>query len=155
MKPNIWGKHYWFVFHVVGMKYPEMPSVEDRMAYANFYRELWRFIPCNTCSTNYVQHFQQFPVEEHLDNKSSLFKWTVDFHNIVSASLGKPTMTLNDATAHYSEDRVEMDEVVIKPVEGHCDHHLAINTMLYINALFIIMTTVFIVWIWNKKQYKW
>lgn len=156
MKPTIWGKHYWFVFHVVGTNYPESPSIEDKMAYAHFYRELWRFIPCKTCSVNYSMHYNQFPVENHLDSNTTLFKWTVEFHNIVNVSLNKPIMSLNDAIVHYSDEHIEdiqvdKDTKPVKPVP-HCDHHTAINTMLYINALFIIMTTIFVVWIWNKKR---
>lgn len=149
MKPSVWGKHYWFVFHIVGLKYPEEPSIEDKIAYTHFYKELWRFIPCNTCSSNYLAHFEQLPIDDHLNNNTTLFKWTVDFHNIVNTSLNKPIMSVNDAMAQYSSPL----EVVVGTSETKkCDHHLAINTMLYINVVFIVITAIFIVWVWNKKQ---
>ena len=150
MKPSVWGKHYWFVFHIIGLKYPEVPSLEDKLSHIHFYKELWRFIPCNTCSTNYQIHYEQFPVDDHLETNETLFKWTVDFHNIVNTSLSKPIMGLNDAMAQYSSSQ----EVVLGKSQEikQCDHHLAINTMLYINAMFIVLTAIFIVWVWNKNK---
>lgn len=153
MKPSIWGKHYWFVFHVVAIKYPEAPTSEDKEAFIHFYRELWRFIPCSTCSTNYIEHLKQFPVDNHLENTKDLFEWTVDFHNIVNKSLGKPRMSLHDAIEKYSQS--EPDTVSAPPSDNapllNIDNHIAINIMMYINALCITLTIVFIVWIWKKR----
>jgi hypothetical protein len=41
------------------------------------------------------------PLTPHLDRRDDLFKWTVQLHNEVNASLGKPRVTEAEALLFY------------------------------------------------------
>ena len=40
------------------------------------------------------------PITPHLDSKQALFKWTVDLHNSVNVTQGKPKWTVEEALAY-------------------------------------------------------
>jgi hypothetical protein len=105
MTPEVWGKHLWFSIHFIAMAYPRNPSYEQRENYKQFYENLWKVIPCKKCSVHYKRHLKELPLEggstDFLENNKSLFKWTVNIHNIVNESLGKPQMTLEEAENMY------------------------------------------------------
>ena len=43
------------------------------------------------------------PITPHLDNKKALFKWTVDLHNSVNVSQGKPKWSVEEALAYIKQ----------------------------------------------------
>jgi len=152
MKPSLWGKHYWFVFHMNAINYPDTPTDEDKKYYIEFYNNYWKFLPCKKCSNNYLHHISQLPVEPNMNNADVLFKWTVDFHNIVNKQLDKPIMTLNDAISFWTTNDVLINaynNIIYQP----CQKQIFIDAMLYINIFFIILIVIFIIWIIYKKKY--
>lgn len=90
MRKNQWGPHFWFTIHYAALGYPDKPSITDKRKYKTFFENLGYVIPCSKCSKNYMIHTKDLPIEPFLENKDSLFKWTVILHNTVNKEIGKP-----------------------------------------------------------------
>ena len=102
MKPDIWGKHFWYTIHFIALDYPEKPNSEDKRDFQIFFENLHKVIPCYKCSVNYVKHLNERPLEiSDLESNETLFKWTVDIHNIVNRDLNKKQMSYNNAWKMY------------------------------------------------------
>ena len=72
MEPEIWGPHAWQFLHSITLSYPDNPTIEDKNNYAQFFNSIQNILPCQNCKDHYTQNLQEFPVEQHLDNKDSL-----------------------------------------------------------------------------------
>ncbi len=100
--PDIWGPCLWKSIHIIALGYPESPSTDDMNNYKQFFENLWKLLPCEKCSINYKHHLEIHPITyENLKDTDSLFKWTVDLHNIVNEKLNKKTIDLKDAYTIY------------------------------------------------------
>ena len=53
------------------------------------------------CREHYQTHLQRYPLTPHLDKRDDLFKWTVQLHNEVNDSIGKPRVTEAEALYFY------------------------------------------------------
>ena len=95
--PPVWGPFFWMTIHIVALGYPAKPSYTEKRSAKQFYESLANLIPCPVCREHYKQHITKLPITPHLDNKKDLFKWTVDLHNSVNVSLGKPQWTVEEA----------------------------------------------------------
>ena len=103
MQPYIWGKYLWTSIHFISLGYPDAPSEQNKIDYKSFFENLYKVLPCSLCSMNYVDHLKQLPLtDEIMADKRSLFKWTVDIHNLVNDSLNKKKMTYAEAFQLYS-----------------------------------------------------
>jgi hypothetical protein len=101
MDPQAWGSCLWRTIHILAIGYPDKPSYENTIAYKNFFENLWKVLPCHSCSVNYKRHLKEVPLDDYLVSNSKLFEWTVTLHNLVNAELNKPLMSLDDATKLY------------------------------------------------------
>lgn len=98
MLPKIWGPYTWKFIHATTLDYPENPSKEDMENYKNFYTQLQYVLPCGKCRNNLRDHLKSFPLtDEALANRSNLFNWSVDLHNIVNYHTGKPMISYDKA----------------------------------------------------------
>lgn len=108
MHPDVWGRFLWYSIHFIALDYPENPTPQDRVKYKSFFENLGSVIPCYKCSVNYKRHIEELPLVseagDFLENKGTLFAWTVELHNIVNKELGKPVMSLDSAFAMYTKD---------------------------------------------------
>tara|TARA_B100001093_G_scaffold509521_1_gene573701 strand:+ start:1686 stop:2156 length:471 start_codon:yes stop_codon:yes gene_type:complete len=103
MDPTVWGPKLWFVIHTFALNYPDNPSYEDKRVMEEFFNNLKSTIPCQKCKIHYRQRLQQNPVISYLDNRQSIFKYTVDLHNQVNKSLGKKIYTYDEAVEIYKK----------------------------------------------------
>jgi hypothetical protein len=85
----LWGKHYWYTFHITALGFPEELTSEIRASYRQFYNNFGKILPCQKCRGNYQRHLEELPVDSYLFDRNSLFAWTVMFHNVVNKELGK------------------------------------------------------------------
>lgn len=147
--PNIWGSNYWFMFHVSALSYPDHPTENDIMSFYQLYSNFWRFIPCKMCSDNYRKHIKIIPIEEKIYSRDELFKWTVDFHNIVNDSLNKPTMSLSYAYEYYKQENL-VKQVNNKP---NCSFYtFEMNLLFFINIIVILSVVACIIYLFNNKN---
>lgn len=106
MDPAKFGPCLWRSIHIIALGYPENPTEIDKQTYTNYYRDLWKIIPCLKCSLNYRRHWTELPIYSFLDSREHLFEWTVLLHNIVNKELGKKQISLEEAYKIYNNDRI-------------------------------------------------
>jgi hypothetical protein len=157
MKTSLWGRHYWFVFHVTALKYPVRPSGEDKLAFQQFYSEMWRFLPCQLCSEHYLSHLNDVPIEPYLVSRDRLFEWTVIIHNRANASIDKRQMPLAEAIAHYRlPDGAAYADACPAPPRNNAPSPIhstqsVLNAMLILNSIVIISIIAVLVWAWFRR----
>jgi len=103
MNPDIWGPSAWMFLHSVSLAYPKNPTDIDRINYGNFFNNLQPILPCLKCSNNYLQHIQEEPIENHLDNKESLVKWLINIHNKVNKLNNKDMLSYDKVIDKYKD----------------------------------------------------
>lgn len=103
MDPTVWGPKLWFIMHTYALNYSDNPSRHEKHDMAEFFNNLKTTIPCNRCRLNYNRHLETNPVENHLTDKHTLFKWTVDIHNETNKSIGKPIYSYEEAERYYND----------------------------------------------------
>lgn len=104
MDTEIWGPAAWLLIHSAALSYPEsQPSPEIKENYKKFFQSLVYVLPCAYCREHYKQHLERMPVSAVLHSRMSLFQWTVDLHNEVNESLGRPRLSYLEALTHIQQ----------------------------------------------------
>lgn len=133
MTPELWGRYMWFSIHFIALEYPENPTPQQKADYRKFFLDLWKVLPCYTCSQNYKKHLGIYPLtDEHLQSKETLFAWTVSLHNIVNKENGKSQMSVYDAKKMYSSQTFHKDVCGLMSSSKTGDEHQQ-NTNTKIN----------------------
>lgn len=102
MKTDVWGKHLWYSIHLIALSYPAEPTNEEKRHYQSFFENLHQVLPCYKCSINYLNHLNKIPITASvLENTETLFRWTIDMHNLVNLELSKKQWTYEQATDYY------------------------------------------------------
>jgi hypothetical protein len=118
MDPNIWGPKLWFVIHTFALNFPKNPSYDDIRTYEEFFNNLKSTIPCYKCKIHYTEELEKNPIINYLTDTETLFKYTVDFHNIVNKRLKKKTYNYNEAYKiyidAYSKDKKDKIKLKVK-----------------------------------------
>lgn len=100
---QLWGSHVWYYMHFVAIAY--IPSESDKIRMKNFFYNLSDNIPCPTCQEHFKTYLAGISDDlwnEILQDSDSVFKFTVDMHNMVNTALGKPIINLDDARNMYN-----------------------------------------------------
>jgi hypothetical protein len=95
LSPQVWGKAGWNFIHSVALSYPTKPTKEDKENYLSFLKSLQYVLPCPTCANNFKDKLEKNP--PNLENRKSLFKWTVDAHNEVNKEHNKKIISYQEA----------------------------------------------------------
>lgn len=138
MEPKIWGKYVWTSIHILALGYPDKPTPEDMKNYKTFYTELWKVIPCYKCSINYKKHLDDLPIDKYLSDNMSLFRWTVDFHNIVNKELGKKEWSFEETLEKFRKIARGEDEKFVS-IDSKWDTLIWWSTLVIIAILFIFI----------------
>lgn len=148
MDPNIWGKHMWASIHFIALGYPDQPSESEKNNYKSFFENIYKVLPCNTCSNHLKTTLQtQLPLSvKSLSNKDNLFKWTVDLHNIVNTRLNKPTITLDKATLTYM-NRYSFFNAMCPSSDKN---YLLTNSLWCLYAILIIIIAILVYIYYNR-----
>ena len=109
--PKEWGPSGWKFIHYVALKYPKNPTEEDKKQYFVFFYNLQFILPCERCAKHYKDNLLKNPIQSSLENNKTLFKWTVDIHNMVNKDLNKGEITYEEALNIYlhSNNKSEYD----------------------------------------------
>ena len=103
MDPEVWGPHAWQFLHSITLAYPDNPTLEDKNNHAQFFNSIQNILPCQSCRDHYTQNLQELPVEQHLENKESLFRWSIDLHNRVNVMNNKREYSYDEVTELYEK----------------------------------------------------
>jgi hypothetical protein len=101
LPPTVWGPLFWHTIHITALGYSNEPTYAQKRAAKEFFEALAHLIPCPLCRSHYETHLQKYPISPHLDKRIDLFRWTVNLHNEVNKSLGKPTQTEMEVIYFY------------------------------------------------------
>ena len=135
MNPSTWGTHLWIGLHYIALGYPATPSISDKMNYKYFFENLDKVLPCGKCADHYKANVKNTPIDNYMDSPGKLFEWTVIMHNAVNQILGKPTITLEEASAIYT---LKISEPFVCTPASHQDHTLTFIISFLVVTLLII-----------------
>jgi hypothetical protein len=138
--PDVWGKYIWTSIHVIALAYPETPTEADKVDYKEFFSKLGPVLPCQKCSSNYIKHNHDIPIDFYLYNRDNLFRWTVELHNIVNKECGKPEWDYVKAYNFYSSGK--FDEELIPKNKNRV---AAQNNCSYANSVLLILNVVLMI----------
>lgn len=143
MDPKIWGKHMWSSIHFIALGFPETPSEKQKTDYKHFFENLYKVLPCNTCSEHLENTLKnELPLyATNLGNKIELFKWTVKLHNIVNKRLKKKEMQFKDAEDMYFKR--DLFQEAMCPSE-ELNYEQVFDTKLYVSLLLICIISILI-----------
>ena len=100
--PKHWGKAGWKLAHYISLAYPDNPTKEEQESMYMFFKYFGLNLPCWSCRVHYNGHWKKLPLtDDILKSREKLIKWVIDLHNEVNISLGKPTMSYEDAINMY------------------------------------------------------
>lgn len=109
MEPKNWGKFGWGFVHNVALGYPNNEiSYMEKDQYRIFFEVIGYVLPCNDCRKHYKEMVKDNPPV--LVDRNSIFKWTVDIHNIVNKRLNKKIITLTEAYDIWTKEPVVKKE---------------------------------------------
>jgi hypothetical protein len=111
MDPTIWGPKLWFVIHTLALNYPDNPNYEQKRLHEDFFNSLVFLIPCDKCRVHYRQHINNNPVVNHLKDSNTLFKYTIDLHNVVNKTLNKKQYSYEEAVRFY---KIEYGDISVR-----------------------------------------
>ena len=97
MKPELWGPHAWIVIHSIAYDYPKEASTDTQQHAICFINSLTHLLPCRKCRHHLSEHLNQQELRRAVAGRDLFFAFTVDLHNIVNATLGKPAITTEQA----------------------------------------------------------
>ena len=132
MDPNVWGPHAWQFLHSITLAYPDNPSEQDKQNHAQFFNMLKDILPCEKCQIHYMNNLQTYPIENHLEDKESLFRWLVDIHNRVNVDNGKKEYSYDEVTELYEKMYNKSDKGLFIS-----------NQWLYVIFVFLLLCLVF------------
>ena len=101
LPPTVWGPFFWHTMHIIALSYPANPSYAHKRAAKEFFESLSHLIPCPKCREHYQTHLQKYPISPHLDRRDDIFRWTVNVHNEVNKSLGRPLVSEMESINFY------------------------------------------------------
>nr|QBK90664.1 MAG: Erv1/Alr family disulfide (thiol) oxidoreductase [Pithovirus LCPAC104] len=94
--PEYFGPGIWFVIHIIALK-ADNNSEDDKKNFMTLIKHIIYNIPCDICKKNAIQYYNR----NYMLNTSSLFEWSVIFHNYVNYKLGKRKFSYNEAKILY------------------------------------------------------
>jgi len=95
MDPSLWGYNGWAFIHNIALGYNDINNYQTKNNFNIFFNSIGDVIPCKKCSKHYKEYILNNP--PNLENKDSLFKWTIDIHNNVNKILNKDIITYEEA----------------------------------------------------------
>ena len=104
--PAVWGPSMWFTLHNGASKYPVSATdfYKDRMK--EFILSIPIMLPCSVCKDHANKYIDDARTSGKLDEviggRDKLFKWFVDFHNMVNKTHNKPIFSYEEAYDIYN-----------------------------------------------------
>lgn len=100
--PQNWGPFVWASIHLICLGAPERFDGSNQAPYLQFFQNLPYVLPCQKCKEHLLEHLKSHSLDAAVSGgRSTLFRWSVDLHNIVNRSLGKAVMSYEDALVFW------------------------------------------------------
>jgi len=101
--PSVFGPPLWFSLHNAAAHYPDNPAPLARERMKNIILALPILIPCKNCQEHATAYIEKNynDLDRICSGRDPVFKFFVDFHNIVNIRYDKPVMSYDDAYKLY------------------------------------------------------
>jgi len=114
--PDTWGPVIWHALHYITLGYPEHPTENNKEKYKQFFTLLSDTIPCSICAAHFSENLLIMPLDDKvLENRESLVKWLIDFHNVVNEKNKKPIVKYEDARRMIEENTECKHNIIYEP----------------------------------------
>ena len=107
--PDTWGPHGWKFIHFIALGYPNNPTVEDKENYKNFFYLFGDMIPCVICANHYKKNLNKHIIDQYLNSKYDLIKWTINMHNEVNRTSGKKIYSYDEGIKMITNGQQPID----------------------------------------------
>ena len=113
MNPIVWGPHLWFFMHTLSFNYPDKPTVVDKENYSEFFINLTKTLPCDTCKKHYTEFVKKNPINTDSDSLKSnkqIIEWVLKLHNEVNKRNNKSEWSLDQLNKYYKKKYSQDEE---------------------------------------------
>lgn len=101
--PTVWGPSMWSIIHLVCLQAPKEIDANVRNSYYMFFTMMPYILPCDKCREHWLTHIHTYPLDDALSTRDDLFRWSINMHNLVNKSLGKPEVSYEVALEHWTD----------------------------------------------------
>ena len=96
---NEWGPKLWDILHTFSYNYSDTPTYDEQLNARHFFTSICSLLPCDYCKNHCKDFVYSNP--PIVDNRNSLIKWGLLFHNSVNIRLHKKTWLRDDLDKIY------------------------------------------------------
>jgi Erv1 / Alr family len=93
INPTAWGPGYWEVIHGVAFWFPAEPTPGEKKSAYDFFTSLSDLLPCAACRDHWREILRVHPLENAVNSRMDLLKWSIDVHNAVNVASGKTALS--------------------------------------------------------------
>ena len=108
LSPVVWGPKAWEFLHSITFGYSDNPTNVEKENMLHFFMSLPYTLPCSICADHCKENLEKNP--PNVDNKESLSRWLVEFHNEVNDETNKQNGT-NKRNFSYDEVKEKYQNV--------------------------------------------
>jgi hypothetical protein len=102
--PDLFGPSFWFTLHNGATTYPVEANPTIQAMMKGFIIGLPIMVPCTACKEHAFRYINKANLDEITRSKENLFRFFVDFHNMVNTRYNRPVMTVDEAKKFYGYD---------------------------------------------------
>lgn len=135
IEPSVWGPHVWGAIHLICLGAPEMMGEAEAAHYRAFFQHLGGVLPCAKCREHYAEHMRTHGAgldTALFQGGDALFRWSVDLHNAVSASVGKAAMPYEAARARWSPSSGLAPAPASASADAQCPRRRLLHKILWV-----------------------
>ncbi len=102
--PEIFGPPVWFTYHNMAIHYPDEPTETQKNMMKGVIRGIPIMLPCKSCFMHASEYINSHisNLDLIVSNRNNLFKFFVDFHNMVNERKHKPIISYEEAIRLYT-----------------------------------------------------
>lgn len=134
INPQLWGPYFWETIHFTAYGYPENPTDLDKKTYRDFYDNMMKILPCDKCTQSAQTLFEKINIDDFLDSKNNLIKWTYLFHKGVNDKLDKDSPTLEEFMNNF-KNRSQKSFILSRSI-------VVIFAILFVLLVFFMLHTL-------------
>jgi len=100
-----WSKIWWPYLHIICFQFTDSYTSIEKKEFHTALRSWTRTIPCLRCKQHAVLEIELVPPPIEF-GRAAVWKWSVYFHNLINLRVGRPRLSLEEATRHWNEEIV-------------------------------------------------
>jgi hypothetical protein len=114
MQSNKWGKHAWEFSHYITFNYPIEPTQHDKESCRTYFENLKNILPCSICKNSYIFFYDNFPIDDYLNDRNGVVYWLYTIHNMVNYKLNNKSISFKSVILKYENNRARCGNINTK-----------------------------------------